>query len=143
MIGFLWRHKAASLYLAFCLLLVLWLCASVSSAGQDGEASHNRAVNREKRLFVWAGDQSRSNPDFLAVVNFDEHSAHYGEVVRTVPLPGPGATGNEPHHVGLSPDGKLLAAGGLLSVLKAQPEIFFFDGSHPDQARYISSVNPP
>src|SRR5947208_12666138 len=74
-----------------------------------------------KYLFVWAGDQSRSNPDFLAVINFDEHSRDYGPVIRTVPLTGTGATGNEPHHVGLSSDGKVLAAGGLLSVLKEQP----------------------
>src|SRR5882724_5045903 len=29
---------------------------------------------REKYLFVWAGNQSRINPDFLAVINFNEHS---------------------------------------------------------------------
>ena len=33
----------------------------------------------EKYLFVWAGDQARLNPDFLAVVNFDEDSPNYGE----------------------------------------------------------------
>ena len=48
----------------------------------------------EKHLFVWAGDQARINPDFLAVVDFDEHSNHYGSVITTVPLPNPGATGN-------------------------------------------------
>src|SRR5205807_8072571 len=48
---------------------------------------------------------------------------YYGKVITTVPLPGPGATGNEPHHVGLSRDGKVLACGGLLSVLRAQKEI--------------------
>ena len=72
----------------------------------------------EKHLFVWAGDQARVNPDFLAVVDFDEHSRDYGRVITTLPLPGPGAIGNEPHHVGLSTDGRVLAAGGLLSVLK-------------------------
>ena len=81
--------------------------------------------NGEKHLFVWAGDQARTNPDFLAVINFDEHSHDYGRVITTVPLPGPGATGNEPHHVGLSADGRVLAAGGLLSVLKGQKEVFF------------------
>src|SRR5438105_3623574 len=89
----------------------------------------------EKYLFVWAGDQSRNNPDFLAVVNFDEHSTSYGRVIKSVPLTGAGATGNEPHHVGLSTDGKILAAGGLLSVLKGQREIFFFDVSDPEETR--------
>ncbi len=99
--------------------------------------------DHEKYLFVWAGDQSRNNADFLAVINFDEHSKEYGAVIKTVPLTGPGATGNEPHHVGISSDGKVLAAGGLLSVLKGQPEIFFFDISDPRQTRFVSSVDAP
>src|SRR5262249_31424150 len=63
----------------------------------------------ERFLFIWAGDQSRTKPDFVAVVDFDPHSPHYGKVISTAPLPGPGATGNEPHHVGLSADGRILA----------------------------------
>src|SRR2546423_10854337 len=66
------------------------------------------ASGAEKYLFIWAGDQSRGNPDFLAVVDFDEHSPTYGSVIKTVPLAGGGATGNEPHHVGLSADGRVL-----------------------------------
>ena len=102
--------------------------------GKD-EWKHDGA---EKYLFVWAGDQSRSSPDFLAVVNFDERSPDYGMVVNTLPLPGPGASGNEPHHVGLSRDGRTLACGGLLSVLRGQDEIFFFDVSDPAAPRFIS-----
>ena len=101
------------------------------------------AFAAEKYLFVWAGDQSRSNPDFLAVVNFDDHSPSYGAVINRVPLSGAGATGNEPHHVGISADGKVLAAGGLLSVLKGQPEIFFFDISNPAATRFVASVDAP
>ena len=97
----------------------------------------------EKYLFVWAGDQTRTNPDFLAVINFDKESSRYGRVITTVPLPGPGATGNEPHHVSLSADGKVLGAGGLLSVLKGQNEVFVFDVSHSRSPRFISSANPP
>jgi len=97
----------------------------------------------DKHLFVWAGDQARQAADFLAVVNFDEDSADYGELITTVPLPGPGATSNEPHHVGLSADGRVLAAGGLLSVLKGQKEIFFFDVSDPAQPRFLSAADPP
>ena len=101
------------------------------------------ALAGEKTLFIWAGDQMRSNPDFLAVVNFDEHSSKYGTVITTVPLTGAGATGNEPHHLGISTDGKILGAGGLLSVLKGQPEIFFFDVSDPENTHFISSVDAP
>lgn len=99
--------------------------------------------SEERYLFVWAGDQARTNPDFLAVIDFNEESHRYGSVVTTVPLPGQGATGNEPHHVGLSADGKVLGAGGLLSVLKGQNEVFFFDVSHPRAPRFLSSANPP
>ena len=101
------------------------------------------ASGAEKHLFIWAGDQSRGNPDFLAVVDFDEHSPTYGSVIKTVPLAGGGATGNEPHHVGLSADGRVLATGGLLSVLKGQPEIFFFDVSKPGAPTFLGSADPP
>ena len=106
---------------------------------EDGK----RDGGAEKYLFVWAGDQARANPDFLAVVNFDEDSADYGKVVRTLPLPAPGEAGNEPHHVGLSRDGRTLACGGLLSVLKGQREVFFFDVSDPAAPRFLSSADPP
>ena len=66
------------------------------------------AHDEEEHLFVWAGDQARANADFLAVINFDRHSKNYGEVITTFPLPNPGASGNEPHHVGLSRDGRVL-----------------------------------
>jgi len=112
------------------LAIALWLFAASAFAS-------------EKYLFVWAGDQSRNNPDFLTVINFDERSAGYGSVVKTVLLSGAGATGNEPHHVGLSEDGKVLATGGLLSVLKGQPEIFFFDVSNPTNTRFLSSLDAP
>ena len=58
----------------------------------EQEDENEKRDQRDKVLFVWAGDQARANPDFLAVVNFDEDSADYGKVVTTVPLPGPGAT---------------------------------------------------
>jgi len=99
--------------------------------------------DEEKYLFVWAGDQARTNPDFLAVLDFNEHSPVYGNVITTLALPNPGAAGNEPHHVGLSEDGRVLAAGGLLSVLKAQKEVFFFDVSNPRAPRFLSSADPP
>src|SRR5204863_4102288 len=43
----------------------------------------------------------------------------------------------------LSRDGKVLACGGLLSVLRGQDEIFFFDVSHPAAPTFLSSANPP
>src|SRR5689334_3452669 len=86
----------------------------------DSESSRH-----DKFLLVWAGDQARTAPDFLATLNFDENSPDYGRLLNTAPLPAPGNTGNEPHHVGLSSDGRVMALGGLLSILKGQKEIFF------------------
>lgn len=101
------------------------------------------AATPEKHLYVWAGDQARKAPDFLAVVDFDQSSPAYGKVIATVPLPSPGEAGNEPHHVGLSADGRVLACGGLLSVLKGQKEIFYFDVSTPAQPKFLSAADPP
>jgi hypothetical protein len=106
-------------------------------------AAVRRNPEAERYLYVWAGDQARKAPDFLAVVDFDEGSPGYGRVLKTVPLPPPGESGNEPHHVGLSSDGKVLAAGGLLSVLKGQREVFFFDVSDPAEPRFLSAADPP
>jgi hypothetical protein len=94
-------------------------------------------------LIVWAGDAAHKSPDFIAVVDFDPHSPTYGKVLSTIPIPGPGGIGNEPHHVGLSSDGKTLALGGLLSVLRAQDQVFFFDVSDPRDPVFLSSNNPP
>src|SRR4051794_22770384 len=58
---------------------------------EDGQKDE-KGETAEKYLFVWAGDQARTNPDFLAVVNFNESSADYGKVITTVPLPAPGET---------------------------------------------------
>ncbi len=99
--------------------------------------------NSGKYLFICAGDQARTAPDFLAVINFDEESEDYGKVITTAPFAAPDATGNEPHHIGLSQDGKVVACGGLLSVLKGQKEVFFFDVSKPWQPKFISAADPP
>src|SRR5262249_14406895 len=53
------------------------------------------------------------------------------------------ANGNEPHHIGMSEDKKVVACGGLLSVLKGQKEIFFFDIKNPKMPKFISAADPP
>src|SRR3954469_18353545 len=92
-----------------------------------------------KYLYVWAGHVDHAIADFLAVIDFDEHSPGYGRVINRVPLPARGATFNEPHHMHLSVDGSILGCGGLLSVLSGQPGIFFFDMSHPREPRFLFS----
>jgi len=120
--------------------------SSVAGPGSSRPQAENPSRDRdgkEKYLFVWAGDQARIAPDFLAVVDFDDNSPNYGRLITTLPLPGAGASGNEPHHVGLSRDGNVLGCGGLLSVLKGQKEIFFFDVSNPTAPEFMKSADPP
>ena len=94
-----------------------------------------------KTLYVWAGDQARTAPDFLAVIDFDEDSPTYGKVIRTVPVPGPGGSGNEPHHCHLSADKNTLACGGLLALLRGQNSIFFFDVSDARRPKFLFSTS--
>jgi hypothetical protein len=37
----------------------------------------------------------------------------------------------------------MVACGGLLSVLKGQKEVFFFDVSNPQAPKFLSSADPP
>jgi selenium binding protein SBP56 len=131
----LWKNRGTAMYLVTAAVVSL-----LSVAPQA--AAHEREVS-EKYLFICAGDQARTAPDFLAVLNFDEDSPSYGKVIAKAPLPEPGAAGNEFHHIGLSADGKTVACGGLLSVLKGQNEVFFFDVSNPRAPKFLSSANPP
>ena len=94
-----------------------------------------------RTLYVWAGDQARVAPDFLAVIDFDEDSPRYGKVIRTVPVPGLGGAGNEPHHCNLSADKNILACGGLLALLKGQDSIFFFDVANARHPRFLFSTS--
>ena len=104
---------------------------------------HDRHGGEATTLYVWASDQARVAPDFLAVIDFDRHSRDYGKVLRTVPIPPPGNVGNEAHHCHTSVDGNILACGGLLSVLKAQNDIFFFDISNARNPKFLFSTRAP
>src|SRR4051794_34588388 len=107
-------------------------------------ADHGDSNNRKDTvLYVWAGDQARVAPDFLAVIDFDESSKDYGKVIKTVPLPPPGNVGNEPHHCHLSADKQILACGGLLSVLRNQSGIFFFDVSKARDPKFLFATRAP
>ena len=129
------KNLGAAIYLTATATVAVFTVAAQDTA-------HAREGS-EKYLFICAGDQARRAPDFLAVLNFDEDSGSYGKVVARAPLPEPGATGNEFHHIGLSADGKIVACGGLLSVVKGQNELFFFDVSNPRAPKFLSSANPP
>jgi len=119
-------------------------CCQLALAAQPGSAGEYRdPVNQRRYLLICAGDQARKAPDFLAVINFDDESPNYGKVIAAAPLTGPDSTGNEFHHIGLSADGKTAACGGLLSVLKGQKEVFFFDVANPAVPMFIAAADPP
>ena len=62
-------------------------------------------------------------------------------MIKTVPVPPPGNVGNEPHHCHLSADKNILACGGLLSLLRGQNGIFFFDVSDARHPKFLSSTS--
>lgn len=83
-----------------CVLLLLF--STASGFGQ----SHSY-------LFVWAGDDAKASSDFLAVIDADAASPHYGQAVASVPVPGPSGT---PHHTELEmPQGGFLLANAFES----------------------------
>jgi len=110
---------------------------SLAKSNDDQDEDDNQ---REKTLYIWAGDQERVHPDFVAVIDFDKSSKTYGKVIRTVPVP---TSGNEAHHMHLSADGSVLACGGLLSLLEGQDGIFFFDVTDARNPKYIKSTSAP
>ncbi len=88
----------ARLLVMTALVLGAWTMAlaQYSQGGDQDKDSHGR---REKVLYIWAQDRAHVAPDFLAVIDFDEDSRNYGNVITTVPLPPPGNIGNEPHQL--------------------------------------------
>lgn len=124
------------------LLLLLFVTSSPLLAHHHGAQDPDRDAPA-KTLYVWASDQARIAPDFLAVVDFDEESKDYGKVIKTVPIPPPGNVGNEAHHCHLSADRSILACGGLLSLLRDQNGIFFFDVTRARDPKFLFSVRAP
>ena len=131
------RMNSASLLWTSILLVLTLMGTAFSHDGDERGDDHKK--HSEKTLYVWTGDEARLAPDFLVVVNFDEDSSDYGKILGTVPIPPPGNVGNEPHHCHLSADKNILACGGLLSLLRGQNGIFFFDVSDARHPKFLSS----
>ncbi|CAK9783782.1 unnamed protein product [Cutaneotrichosporon oleaginosum] len=91
-------------------------------------------------MYIWAGAVGRQVPDRIVTFDFDPWSSTYGQMVSQTLTD---TTGNEPHHCGVSADKRRLLCGGLLSLLKAQNEIFVFDietdPAHPKLIRSTKS----
>lgn len=140
-----WMQRAMAVGLAV-IALAAWSVGPARAGDRDQREEHEEKVRKsraEKTLYIWAGDAERVRPDFLAVIDFNENSANYGKVLRTVAVPPPGNVGNEPHHCHLSTDKNILACGGLLSVLSGQNGIFFFDVSDARKPEFLFSTRAP
>jgi selenium-binding protein 1 len=130
----------ARLFIAAILVLGVSI-AALAQRNYGGEQDRDgKGAGSDKILYIWAQDQAHAAPDFLAVIDFDEESANYGEVINVVPLPPPGNTGNEPHHCHLNSTATILGCGGLLSLLKNQNGIFFFDVTNSRKPRFLFSA---
>ena len=125
----------AGLFVAAVLAVMPQVAASGGAFPESGHESKKGTT-----LYVWTGDQARIAPDFVAVIDFDEGSKAYGKVIGTAPVP---TSGNEAHHMHLSADGKVLACGGLLSLLRGQDGIFFFDVTDARNPKYLKSTSAP
>ena len=104
----------------FCCVVVCILCAA------RGYAQNN------SYLFVWAGDDANKSSDFLAVIDADSKSAHYGQVIASVAVPGPGGT---PHHT----EAEMPENGFLLANAFESGRTMLFDLREPLHPALVTS----
>ena len=120
------------------LLFVLLVLFDVTYAYQ--QRSH-----QWEKLYVWTGSTAG---DHVAVVDYSPKSRTYGRVLQRVFLPtndtSVSPTGNEPHHMGITSDGRWLAAGGLTSFLQGKNEVFVFSIDRVDGSlKFAYSLDVP
>jgi selenium-binding protein 1 len=133
-------HRTRQHLLVVCTVAAFALSSTGTAFSADNRR-HGDDDQSPKTLYIWSGSQVRTVGAFLAVIDFDEESPEYGQVIKTVPVPPPYDLGNEPHHCHLSADKNTLACGGLLSVLRGQDGIFFFDVSSPRDPKFLFSTS--
>jgi hypothetical protein len=115
--------------------------AAYSSAGSGQGTAMQTA--QPQYLYVWAGAVGRVKPDRLVTLDFNSASPDYGKVVGDTIILGPGGIGNEPHHCGLSVNGRVLACGGLFASLRQHNWLFFFSLAKPAHPVLISTQKTP
>ncbi|KAI1074571.1 hypothetical protein F5B20DRAFT_563219 [Whalleya microplaca] len=90
---------------------------------------------RPKKIgYFWTGAGDKWHKDFLATYSLDDDT--FGELIYVTDVP---SSGNDPHHLGPSLDGKTLIGGGLLSLLKTQDTAFYFDTTNPYRPAFLKS----
>ncbi len=110
-----------------CISLILGWLAFVS--GQQSSVSKSSPF-----LFVWVGDGDKKQSDFLAVVDVQQGSKTYGEILKTLPV---GVNGTVPHHTEHEmPKGGVLFANGF-----GAGQTFRFDLSSPLNPKLLGSFH--
>ncbi len=112
-----------------CILLLPIYSISVQDRSQGRSAV---AADHGSFLFVWAGDDAQKGSDFLAVIDADPVSPHYGQVVTSLPVPGPTGT---PHHTEL----EMPPGGSLLANAFESGRTFLFDLRQPTKPALVTS----
>jgi len=83
-------------------------------------------------LYIWAGDDAKKDSDFLAVLDADSKSPHYGQVVASVAVPGPSGT---PHHT----EAEMPENGFLLANAFESGRTMLFDLRQPQHPALVTS----
>jgi hypothetical protein len=91
-------------------------------------------IKPKKIGYFWTGAGDNKHKDFLVTTSLDDDT--FGTIIGVTDVP---SSGNSPHHLGSSADGKLLIGGGLLSLLKTQDTAFYFDVSDPYHPKFDHS----
>ncbi|PSN59536.1 hypothetical protein BS50DRAFT_614531 [Corynespora cassiicola Philippines] len=94
----------------------------------------NQSIKPKKIGYFWTGAGDNNHKDFLATYSLDDDT--FGTLLWITDVP---SSGNSPHHLGPSIDGKTLVGGGLLSLLKTQDTAFYFDTTNPYQPKFSKS----
>jgi DNA-binding beta-propeller fold protein YncE len=77
-------------------------------------------------LYVWIG---HDDGDHIATIDYTSGSPTFGTVLNRAFLTASAnvvATGNEPHHIGMTSDYRYIVVGGLLSFLQGKDQLFRF-----------------
>jgi selenium-binding protein 1 len=103
-------------------------------AGAATSGTHGRGRNLQERyLYVSAISQSKTDPDFIAVIGADPRRPDFGKIVNRIDMPN---IGDELHHFGYSSDHKRLLVPGLFSS-----RIYVFDIKGDGRTMTLRTVN--
>jgi hypothetical protein len=91
-------------------------------------------IRPKKVGYIWTGSGNNQNKDFLVTLSLDDDT--FGTIIQLTDVP---TSGNSPHHLGPSVDGKTLVGGGLLSLLKTQDTAFYWDVQNPYRPAFKKS----